>query len=111
MMRSRSLDCPKKIIRRNALGQKIIRTRRLSPVWLALSLAALISCCFKLVAIEIRLLILSRKREPDPERRAAVIPIFRPYQPVVRLDNGARDGQPHAHAFRLAGEKRLEDPL
>jgi hypothetical protein len=28
---------------------------------------------------------------------------------MVRLDNGARDGQPHAHAFRLAGEKRLED--
>ena len=49
------------------------------------------------------------KRKPDPERRAAVIPIFCPYQPVVRLDNGARDGQPHAHAFRLAGEKRFED--
>jgi hypothetical protein len=26
---------------------------------------------------------------------------------MVRLDNGARDGQPHPHAFRLAGEKRL----
>ena len=49
------------------------------------------------------------KRKPDPERRAAVIPIFCPYQPIVRLDNGARDGQPHAHAFGLAGEKRLED--
>jgi hypothetical protein len=23
---------------------------------------------------------------------------------MVRFDNGARDGQPHAHAFRLAGE-------
>ena len=48
------------------------------------------------------------KRKLDPERRAAVIPIFYPYQPMVRFDNGARDGQPHAHAFRLAGEKRLE---
>ena len=48
-------------------------------------------------------------RKPDPERRAAVISIFCPYQPVVRLDNGARDGQPHAHAFRLAGEERFED--
>ena len=28
---------------------------------------------------------------------------------MVRLDNGARDGQPHAHAFRLAGEERFED--
>ena len=49
------------------------------------------------------------KRKPDPERRTAVIPIFCPYQPLVRLDNGARDGQSHAHAFRLAGEKRFED--
>ena len=49
------------------------------------------------------------KRKPDPERRAAVIPIFCRYLPIVRLDNGARDGQPHAHAFRLAGEKRFED--
>jgi hypothetical protein len=32
------------------------------------------------------------KRKPDPKRRAAVIPIFCRYQPVVRLDNGARDG-------------------
>jgi hypothetical protein len=52
---------------------------------------------------------LSDKRKPDPERRAAVIPIFCPYQPVVRLDNGTRDGEPHPHAFRLAGEKRFED--
>ena len=52
---------------------------------------------------------LSDKREPDPKRRAAVIPIFCPYQPTVCLDNRARDGQPYAHAFRLAGEKRLED--
>jgi hypothetical protein len=52
---------------------------------------------------------LSDKRKPDPERRAAVIPIFCRYQPMVRLDNGARDGQPHPHAFRLAGEKRFED--
>ena len=49
------------------------------------------------------------KRKPDPERCAAVIPIFGRYQPLVRLDNGARDGQPHAHAFRLTGEKRFED--
>jgi len=49
------------------------------------------------------------KRRPDPKRRAAVIPIFRRYQPIVRLDDGARDGQPHAHAFRLAGKKRFED--
>jgi hypothetical protein len=49
------------------------------------------------------------KRKPDPERRTAVIPIFCRYEPIVRLDDGARDGQPHAHAFGLAGEKRLED--
>jgi hypothetical protein len=49
------------------------------------------------------------KRKPNPKRRAAVISIFFPYQPVVRLDNGARDGQSHAHAFRLAGKKRFED--
>jgi hypothetical protein len=48
------------------------------------------------------------KRKPDPERRAAVITIFCPYPPMVRLDNGARDGQPHAHAFSLAGEERFE---
>src|SRR5258708_40214047 len=54
---------------------------------------------------------LSDKRKPDPERRAAVIPIFCPYQPMVRFDDGARDGQPHAHAFSLAGEKRFEDFL
>jgi len=52
---------------------------------------------------------LSDKRKPDPERRAAVIPIFGVYQSMVRLDNGARDGQPHAHAFRLAGEEWFED--
>jgi len=40
-----------------------------------------------------------------------VIPIFGPYQPVVRLNNGARDGQSHSHAFRLAGVERLEDFL
>jgi hypothetical protein len=28
---------------------------------------------------------------------------------MVRLDYGACDGQSHAHSFRLAGEKRLED--
>ena len=47
----------------------------------------------------------------DPKRRAAVDPISCRYRPVVRLDNGARDGQSHAHAFRLAGEKRFEDLL
>ena len=52
---------------------------------------------------------LSDKRKLDPERRAAVIPIFCRYQPMVRLDDGARDGQPHAHAFGLAGEERFED--
>jgi hypothetical protein len=45
----------------------------------------------------------------DTERRAAVIAIFRPYQPLVSLDDGSRDGQSHAHSLRLAGEKRLED--
>ena len=49
------------------------------------------------------------ERKADPERRAAVISIFRRYHSMVRLDNGARDGQPHAHAFPLGGEKRLED--
>jgi len=42
------------------------------------------------------------KRKSDPERCAAVIPIFGRYQPMVRLDNGARYGQSHAHAFGLA---------
>jgi len=49
------------------------------------------------------------KRKSDPKRRAAMIAIFCRYQPMVRLDNGARDGQPHAHAFGLAGEKRHKD--
>ena len=49
------------------------------------------------------------KWKPHPKRRAAVIPIFGPYQPIVRLNNGARDGQPHTHALRLAGEERFED--
>ena len=48
-------------------------------------------------------------RKFNPKGRAAVIPIFCRYQPIVRLDNGARDGQSHAHAFRLAGEERFED--
>src|SRR5258705_1155309 len=52
---------------------------------------------------------LSDKRKPDPERRAAVNLISCRYEPMVRFNNGARDGQPHAHAFRLAGEKRFED--
>jgi hypothetical protein len=47
---------------------------------------------------------LSGKRKPDPERRAAVIPIFCRYMPVVRLDDGVRDGQAHAHAIRLDGQ-------
>jgi hypothetical protein len=51
---------------------------------------------------------LSDKRQLDPECRTAVIPIFCPYQPVVRFDNGARDGLSHAHAFGLGGEKRFE---
>jgi len=51
------------------------------------------------------------QRKPNPERRAAVIPIFGRYDPIVRLDNGARDGQPHAHTFGLAGEKRFEDRI
>ena len=38
-----------------------------------------------------------------------MIPIFCPYQPIVRLDNSARDGQPHAHAFGLAGENGFKD--
>src|SRR6187397_1448620 len=50
-------------------------------------------------------------RKPDPERCAAEVPIFCRYQPMVRLDNGSRDGQSHAHALRLAGEKRFEDLL
>ena len=49
------------------------------------------------------------KRKPDPERRAAMIAVFRRYYSLVRIDNSARDRQPHAHAFRLAGEKRFED--
>ena len=51
------------------------------------------------------------ERKPDPERRTTVIPIFGRYLPMVRLDNGACDGQPHTHAFRFAGEKWFEDLL
>jgi hypothetical protein len=51
------------------------------------------------------------KRKFDPKRRATVISISRRYLPIVRLDNGTRDGQPHTHAFRLAGEKRFENFL
>jgi hypothetical protein len=40
---------------------------------------------------------------------AAVIPILGPYLPLVRLDNGARDRQPHAYAFGLAGEEWFKD--
>ncbi len=28
---------------------------------------------------------------------------------MVRLDNGTRNGKPHAHALDLAGVERLED--
>jgi hypothetical protein len=49
------------------------------------------------------------KRKLDPKRRAAAISISCPYQSAVRLDDSARDGQPHAHAFRFAGEERFED--
>ena len=52
---------------------------------------------------------LSDERKSDPEQCAAATPIFRRYLPIVCLDNGARDGQPHAHAFGLGGEKRFED--
>ena len=52
---------------------------------------------------------LSDKRKSDPERRAAVIPISCRYQPTVRINNGPRDGQSHAHAFGLAGKERFED--
>ena len=47
----------------------------------------------------------------DPKRPATLIPISRRYLPIVRLDDGTRDGQPHTHAFRLAGEKRFENFL
>ena len=50
-----------------------------------------------------------RFRKPDPKRRAAVNPIFGPYLPMVPIDNGARDGQAHAHPLSLAGEKWFED--
>ena len=49
------------------------------------------------------------ERKPHPEHRAAVIPIFCPYLPVMRFHQGARDGQPHAHPLRFAGEERFED--
>ena len=52
---------------------------------------------------------LSDKRKSNPKQCAAAISIFCRYLPMVRLDNGARDGQPHAHAFRLGGEERFED--
>ena len=43
--------------------------------------------------------VVGSKRKLDPERRAAMIAISCRYQPMVRFDNGARDGQPHAHAW------------
>ena len=52
---------------------------------------------------------MSDKRKFDPKRRATVIPIFCRYHTVVRFNNGARDGQPHAHTLDLTGEKRFED--
>ena len=51
----------------------------------------------------------SDQREPDPECRAAVIPIFCGNQPLVRHNDGVCDGQPHTHAIRLGGEERFED--
>jgi hypothetical protein len=51
------------------------------------------------------------KRKPDPKRRAAVNLISYRYEPMVRFNNGARDGQSHAHAFGLAGEERFKDLL
>ena len=54
---------------------------------------------------------LSDERKSDPERRAAAIPIFHTYRPFMRFDDGVRDGQPHAHALGLGGEKRFEDLL
>jgi len=53
--------------------------------------------------------VVGRKRKLDPKRCATPIPIFPRYLPIMRFDDGSRDGQPHAHAFRLAGEKRFED--
>ena len=32
------------------------------------------------------------QRNPDPKRRTAAIPVFRPYLSIVGLDNGTRDG-------------------
>ena len=49
------------------------------------------------------------KRKSDPERHAAVIAIFCRYQPMVRFDYGAHDGQSHSHSFRLGGEEWFED--
>ena len=51
----------------------------------------------------------SDERKPDPERRTAMIPVFCRYLPLVRLDDGSRDGQSHAHPFGLAGEERFEN--
>jgi hypothetical protein len=48
-------------------------------------------------------------RKLDPKRGTAVITIFCPYPSLVRLDNGARDGQTHSHASRLVGVKRFKD--
>ena len=49
---------------------------------------------------------LSDKRKFDPERRPAVIPIFGPYQSIVRFDNGARDGQPMPMPSALPGSRQ-----
>ena len=43
--------------------------------------------------------VVGTKGKLDSERRAAMIAISCRYQPMVRFDNGARDGQPHAHAW------------
>jgi len=43
-----------------------------------------------------------RNRKFDPERRAAVIPVRGPYQPLVRLDGWCARSTAHPHAFRLA---------
>src|SRR4051794_33046627 len=51
------------------------------------------------------------KGQPDPERRAAAASFLGPDLSLVRFDDGARDRQPHAHAFGLAGEERLKNIL
>ena len=52
-----------------------------------------------------------RRSDSDDEDRPARGLVLSGDLTVVRFDNGAGNGQPHAHALRLGGEERIKDLL